>query len=210
MKRHLSLPGILILAVAMSSPAFALGPGDRVDNFRLLDQRGASQELYYYSDAKAVVLMVHGNGCPIVRNALPALKALRDQYRAQGVEFLLINSNLQDDRDAIAKEVAEFGIDFPILVDDLQLIGESLDVTRTADVFIIDPKTWKLVYRGPIDDRLSYGAQKPVAKKRYLADALDAMLSGSPVASASAEAPGCLVDFPERDRRASHAQISYS
>src|ERR1700752_1274676 len=116
MKRTLFLPTILILGLAASGHAFALAPGERVDNFRLLDQRGASQELYYYSDAKAVVLMVHGNGCPIVRSALPALNALREQYQAQGVEFLLINSNLQDDRDAIAQEAAEFGIDFPILV----------------------------------------------------------------------------------------------
>src|SRR5207342_1899144 len=101
---------------------------------------------------------------------LPELRQIRDSYRTQGVEFLLINSNLQDDRDAIAKEAAEFGIDFPILVDDLQLIGESLGVTRTADVFVVDPKTWKLVYRGPMDDRLSYGAQKPTAMKHYLVD----------------------------------------
>ena len=112
--RHLAVPAGFFFTGA----ALALNPGDRVDNFRLLDQRGASQELYYLSDAKAVVLMVHGNGCPIVRNALPTLKELRDQYQARGVEFLLINSNLQDDRDAIAKEAAEFGIDFPILVDE--------------------------------------------------------------------------------------------
>ena len=85
MKRNLFLLNILISGFAVSGQAFALAPGERIDNFRLLDQRGASQELYYYSDAKAVVLMVHGNGCPIVRNALPTLKALRDQYRARRV-----------------------------------------------------------------------------------------------------------------------------
>ena len=167
MKRLLCLLGILVLSFTASGRALALNPGDRVDNFRLLDHRGESHELYYLSDAKAVVLMVQGNGCPIVRNTLPGLKELREQYQRRGVEFLLINSNLQDGRDAIAKEAAEFGIDFPILVDDLQLIGESLGVTRTADVFVVDPKTWKLVYRGPMDDRLSYGAQKPTAKKHY-------------------------------------------
>ena len=41
----------------MTGSAFALTPGERVDNFRLLDQNGASHELYYLSDAKAVVLM---------------------------------------------------------------------------------------------------------------------------------------------------------
>ena len=122
-------------------------------------------------------------------------KSCASSTRRRGVEFLLINSNLQDGRDAIAKEAAEFGIDFPILVDDLQLIGESLGVTRTADVFVVDPKTWKLVYRGPMDDRLSYGAQKPTAKKHYLVDALDAVLAGKPVEIAvgrSARMPGRL------------------
>jgi len=201
---------VLLSSFALAGSASAFGPGDRVDNFRLLDQKGESHELYYLSDAKAVVLMVHGNGCPIVRQALPALKEIRDQYRAQGVEFLLINSNLHDDRDALAKEAAEFGIDFPILVDEMQLIGESLGFTRTAEVFVIDRREWKLVYRGPLDDRLGYGTQKPAATKRYLVEALDAVLAAKPVAVPEAEAAGCLIDLPERDRREAHARISYS
>ena len=200
----------LASVLAAASPALALSPGDRVDNFRLLDHTGASHELYYLSDAKAVVVMVHGNGCDIVRNTLPELRQIRDRYRRQGVEFLLIDSNLQDDRDAVAQEAAEFGIDFPILVDDTQLIGESLGVTRTADVLVIDPKSWKLVYRGPVDGRLAYGAQRPAASRHYLTDALDAVLAGRPVSMSEADAVGCLVNLPERDRREAHARISYS
>lgn len=200
---------LLLSGLCLAAPAPALEPGERVDNFSLLDHRGASHELYYLSDARAVVLMVHGNGCPIVRKNWPTLREIRDRYREQGVEFLLINSNLQDDRASIAREAAEFGIDLPVLVDETQLIGESLGVTRTADVFLIDPKGWKLRYRGPLDDRLGYGSQKPAAQHHYLADALDAVLAGKPVQIAQAEAPGCLVSFPERERRAEHAKISY-
>jgi hypothetical protein len=32
-----------------------------------------------------LVLMVHGNGCPIVRNTVPVPQAIRDRYRSQGV-----------------------------------------------------------------------------------------------------------------------------
>ena len=140
MNALLGFLSVLVLTFGIAPPAQALGPGDRVDNFRLLDQNGASHELYYLSDAKAVVIMVHGNGCPIVRNTLPGLKEIRDRYRDQGVEFLLINPNLQDGRNDVASEATEFGIDFPILIDETQLIGESLGVIRTADVFVIDPK----------------------------------------------------------------------
>ncbi|HUF22179.1 MAG TPA: redoxin domain-containing protein [Burkholderiales bacterium] len=201
---------VFVFVSALAGSALAVGPGERVDNFALLDHRGAFHELYYLSDAKAVVLMVHGNGCPIVRKALPELKAIRDAYRARGVEFLLVNSNLQDNRESIAKEASEFGIDLPILVDGTQLIGESMGFVRTADVFVIDPKGWKLAYRGPIDDRLAYGAQKPAANHHYLADALDAVLARKPVAVAQAEAIGCLINLPERDRRNEHAKISYA
>jgi hypothetical protein len=210
MMRALNRLAVLVVSLCFAAAAHALRPGDRVDNFMLLDQHGASHELYYLSDAKAVVLMVHGCGCPIVRNAVPGLKEIRDRYRAQGVEFLLINSNLQDDRTTVAKETTEFAIDFPILLDRTQLIGESLGVTRTADVFVIDPRSWTLVYRGPIDDRLAYGKQKPAATHAYLRAALDALLAGEPVAVAQAETAGCLVHLPERERREQHAQISYS
>ena len=200
----------LMAGACCINATFAAAPGDRVDNFRLLDQNGASHELRYLSDAKAVVLMVQGNGCPIVRQALPAFRELRDSYRSQGVEFLLVNSNLQDNRDAIAAEAKEFGIDIPILADDTQLVGEALGFERTAEVFVIDPKTWQLTYRGALDDRLDYEKQKPAPTRRYLADALDAMLAGQSVPLARTQTAGCLVNFPERTRGAAHAAISYS
>ncbi|MEJ2130578.1 MAG: redoxin domain-containing protein, partial [Gammaproteobacteria bacterium] len=91
----------MLLAILLAG---SLQAGERVDNFVLLDQRGESHELYYLSDSRAIVLMVHGNGCQIVRNALPELKAIRSDYAERGVEFLLINSNLQDQRDSIRAE----------------------------------------------------------------------------------------------------------
>src|ERR1044072_5730293 len=103
----------LILAVATFCAArfaFALSPGETVDNFRLLDHQGGSRELYYLSDMKAVVLMAQGNACEVSRQAVPGLKALRDQYRSQGVEVLLIDSNLPDTSTAIVKAAADQGI----------------------------------------------------------------------------------------------------
>lgn len=193
----------LAVTIALTTQALALEPGQVVDNFRLLDQQGKSHELYHLSDMKAVVLMVQGNGCPIVRQALPALAEVRAKYRAQGVEFLLLNSNLQDTRDLVAKEATDFKIDFPILLDQSQRTGEALGVVRTSEVFVIDPKGWQLKYRGPMDDRLSYERQRP-ANNHYLTDALDAVLAGKPVQTPYADGVGCLVNFPERDRKTSH------
>jgi mono/diheme cytochrome c family protein len=183
--------------------------GMTVDDFQLLDQEGKAHQLYYYQDAAAIVIMTQGNGCPIVRNAVPELSKVRDAYADNNVEFFLLNSNLQDNRASVAAEVAEFGWDIPVLVDELQLVGESLNVTRTAEIFVIDPRSRKVVYHGPVDDRLTYQVQKAEAQHTYLADALDAVIAGEPVAAAQVDAPGCIVNFPERARREQHAQISY-
>ncbi|MCI5045110.1 MAG: redoxin domain-containing protein [Aquisalinus sp.] len=183
-----------------------------VDNFRLVDHTGTGHELFYHADAKAVVLMTHGNGCPIVRGAIPDLAAIRDQYEDQGVKFLLINSSLQDSRADVLAEAEEFGIDFPILMDDHQIIGESLGYDRTAQVYVLDPKKgFKVAYHGPLNDRLDYERQKAEAENNYVVEALDAVLAGEPVTvEAPALSPGCLINFPERKKQAQHANISYT
>ncbi|MEM7220923.1 MAG: redoxin domain-containing protein [Pseudomonadota bacterium] len=197
-------------ALGLSLGAAALAPGDRVDNFRLFDHTGASHELYRLSDRKAIAVLVQGNGCPIVRNAMPRFSELRELFERQGVAFLGLNSNLQDTRATIAKEVTEFGWDLPVLDDDTQLVGESLGLVRTGEVFVVDPSDWSIAYHGLLDDRLSYENQKQAAKHHYLRDALAAMVAGKPVETKSTRAIGCLINFPERKLKASHASISYS
>jgi hypothetical protein len=51
---------------------------------------------------------------------------------------MLINSSLQDTYKSICLGVAEFGIDFPVLVDDSQLIGEGLELDRSGEVLVTD------------------------------------------------------------------------
>lgn len=184
----------------LATAASAISPGAIVSDFKLNDHTGKAHALHDSAEKQAIVLMVQGNGCPIVRHALPALKEVQAQYQRQGVEFLLLNSNLQDNRQTIAKEAREFSIAFPILVDEDQHVGEALGVVRTSEVFVIDPSNWTLVYRGPMDDRLSYERQRP-ARHHYLTDALDDLLADRPVRVAHAQGVGCLVNFPERGKK---------
>lgn len=196
-----SLRSALFCLIAAAAPAFAVAPGQSVANFKLPDQDDKSHELYALQARKAVVVMIQGNGCPIVRQALPALQEIRERYEAKGVEFLLLNPNLQDNRESVAHEAKEFDIKMPILIDGTQAVGEALGVQRTSEVFVIDPKNWKLVYRGPMDDRLSYERQRPAASHHYLIDALDATLAGQAVAVPYADGVGCIVNFPERGKK---------
>ena len=206
MKHGSKLLGIataLALCSDAISPALALNPGDRVDNFRLLDHTGASRELYYLSDMKAVVLVAQGNGCDVVRKSVPELQALRDKYRAQGVELLMINSNLADSRAAIEKEAKAQGIDLPILLDETQIIGESLGLKRNGELLVVNTKGWKVAYRGPLS----------ADGTPHAANALDSVISDTAVKTAQVAAAkggkGCDLKFPEADRWQAHAKISY-
>ena len=163
---------VYCLATTIASLICSASELTKVGDFALLDHEGKSHQLSWYGDQKAVVIFIQGNGCPIVRNGVPALNAIRDEFESQGVTFFMLNPQMQDNRASIVKEAEEFGYDFPILVDEAQLVAESLDVDRTSETFVIDPKTLTVVFRGPIDDRLGYESQKPVAKNHYLKDAL--------------------------------------
>jgi len=181
-----------------------------VDNFQLLDHKGRAHELYYYEDAPAIVIMVQGNGCPIVRNAWTDYSTVRDEYEAQGIPFYMLNANKQDNRDRIITEADNYSYNIPILKDDTQLIAESLNITRTAEVLVISPEDWSIKYRGPVNDRLSYGQQRQSAKHHYLRDALDALLAGNRIETPARKTKGCLVNLPETKKRTEHALISYS
>ena len=190
---------VLLLAGCLASALCAAAELKSIGDFSLLDHKGKFHQLSWYGDQKAIVIFIQGNGCPIVRNGAPALKAIRDEFADQGVTFFMLNPQIQDSRESIAKEAEEFGYDLPILVDEAQLVAESLGVDRTSESFVIDPKTMTVVFRGPIDDRLGYETQKPAANHHYLKDALTAMLAGQAVAENAAVAPGCIINFPSRE-----------
>jgi peroxiredoxin len=177
-----------------SADTARLAPGGKVDNFRLRDSAGASHQLYYLSDKKAVVLIAQGNSCAANAKSAAELKALNDKYRAQSVEFLMINSNLGESREAILEAAKKQGLELPIMMDETQLIGESLSLRNNGEVLVVNPKDWTLAYRG---------------NTKGTAAALDAVLAGAAVATPSTSVSGCDINMPEMAKRAAHASISY-
>ncbi len=155
-----------------------------VDNFMLVDANLEAHELYRMTDASAVVLVTQANGDAATRKLAPALKAWSAAYGAKGVQLLMLNSSLKDSRAAILAEAEQVGYDAPILMDVNQLVGGGLGVSRAAEAYVINPKTWSVVYRGPA---AGVGA------------ALDAMLAGKPVPAAGGTAGlGAPIAFPDR------------
>lgn len=187
--------GMLALVVLVSA-AFARAEGEKAANFRLNDHQDRSWELHTLADAPAVVLYIQGNGCPIVRQSMPALKRLSDEFAPRGVAFLMINANTQDSRADVREEAADFEIPWPVLMDPTQRVTLGLGVKRTAETIVLRPADgWRIAYRGALDDRFDYGAQRDQATREYVREALEALLVGEPVATPKTDTKGCLINF---------------
>jgi peroxiredoxin len=182
---------------------------EEVVNFALLDFRGRYFELRR-ADAKVVVLFWTGNGCPIARQSVAKLRALRGKFAKQGAVFWMINSNPQDDRQSIAEEAGQFRVgSIPILRDDVQAVARTFGVKRTAEAIAISTKDWTIVYRGAIDDQLSEGAKKPSPTEKHLETALTEFFAGQPISRSRAAVSGCLIKF-DSEGEAEAAPVSYA
>jgi mono/diheme cytochrome c family protein len=187
------------LARADAPKATAATP---LGDFLLADQNLLAKQLYRMADAKAVVLVTYAPGDATVHAEAAAYRALKADYAAKGVEVLMLDSHLGDRRDAVAADAKAAGLsDLSILFDYEQLVGEELGVTRAAEVMVIDPRSWTIAYRGP----LAGAAGEPWART-----ALDKLVAGEKVALPAQAARGGVIAFPERDRAASFAKISYA
>jgi hypothetical protein len=105
--------------------------------------------------------------------------------------------NSKDTRDAAAAEVASQKFTVPVLIDELQLVGEQLGVQREGEIFVIEPKAgFKVAYHGPIGET---------------SKAIDAVLAGKAVANPRVEVKaGNEIKFASRGKEAGFSNISYS
>jgi thiol-disulfide isomerase/thioredoxin len=176
-----------------------IGSPTTLPQITLKDQHGKSWNLHEEKDAKAVVLYVHGIGCPIVRLSAPTLEEIKKEYAPKGVEFFMLNSNAYDTAEEVLEDANDFSITMPVLMDQTQDTARALKIERTCTVIVAAPaQDWKIVYRGAVNDRYDYLAQKPKAEEEWLRDALDAVLKGEEVKVANTQPKGCLINYIEK------------
>jgi hypothetical protein len=190
---RLAMAASVLALLAGSVSEGAAGPA-RVDDFELSDQNYIARHLYKMADAKAVVLISYAAGDKAFGADAPAYKALKDAYANKGVEFLIVDPRLGDTREKVAADAAASGLGIPILFDYVQLVGEGLGLSRTAEVVVVNPKGWTVAFRGPVSS----------ASTRR---ALDGLVAGQAVSLAAETARGAPIAYPGR---AAKAEISYA
>ena len=164
----------LLLIPAISSAA------DRVGDFSLLDQDGFHHGMSWYDDHQAIALLVQANGDAGAAAALPAFEALKAEYDSQGIEFMMINPLGKENRQEVQSQVAEYGVETPVLMDNARLISEALGIAYIGEVLLFDPQSFTVEYRGAIS-----GAEA----------AIKDVLAGNDVSTAEVPAMGTAVSY---------------
>ncbi|MBK5277581.1 MAG: thioredoxin family protein [Bacteroidia bacterium] len=168
--------------------------GDTAIDFKLKNVDGKMVSLANYKEAKGFIIIFDCNTCPYSKAYNDRIIALSKKY-SKDFPLIAINSNSGEDSSGdsfedMIKYAKKKGYDFPYLVDATQEIAKTYGATNTPHIFVLNKEqgNLKVAYIGTIDDNPRNA--KSVAK-RYVEDAVDALIDGKPVATTKTKAIGC-------------------
>ena len=171
------------------------GIGDIVPDFRLKNVDGKMVSLSDYRNAKGVILIFDCNTCPYAKAYNDRIIALNQMYSAKGFPVITINSNDVDQSagDSFAEMVSRArskNYDFPYLLDASQKVARAFGATNTPHVFVLQREGSNFIVRyiGAIDNNARSAAK---ADKKYVEDAVNALLNESEVPVQKTKAVGC-------------------
>jgi peroxiredoxin len=188
-----------VIALASVTLALAGGykVGDRASGFKLQNIDGSWVSLSDYPDAKGFVVVFTCNGCPFAKAYQDRIIEIDQKYKAKGYPVIAINPNNtdvkpEDNLESMKKRAEEKGYTFPYLKDADYEVYKRFGATRTPHVYLLNREENDLVvsYIGAIDDNYQDAA---AVQKPYLADALDALLSGNDPDPGLTKAIGCTI-----------------
>jgi peroxiredoxin len=160
---------------------------------QMLGVDGRPHTLDEFGDAKALVVVFIGNGCPTVRAYEDRLKDLHEKYTGEGLQLVAVNSNNPhlspfDTHAEIVARAREMGLPFPYLKDEDGSLARAFGAVSTPHAFVFDGDR-RLRYRGRIDD-----ARIAESVTRHdLDEAIGALLEGRPPPVADTDPFGCSI-----------------
>lgn len=196
---------IVLFAVLLAQPAPSVAAtGSAAPDFTLTSHEGKPVKLSDYK-GKIVVLEWYNKDCPFVKKHYGSgnMQGLQEKYRAKGVVWLSIISSSEDGQGYLTQTAAAAHVQSgatkasALLLDPTGATGQAYGARTTPHMYLIDAKG-TLVYVGAIDDRPSAKAEDIAGARNYVAENLDALLSGKPVATANTKSYGCGVKYGKK------------
>lgn len=161
--------------------------GVTVENFKLADAAGAEKTLDELKGKNGAVLVFVSAQCPIVKQYNERISQFAADFAAKGINVIGINSNSTESPETVKSHAAE-NYKFPVLIDKGNVLADKLGANVTPEAYYLNEKN-VVVYHGAIDNSRSGDG----ITEKYLRNAVDATLGGSPVTKKSANAFGCSI-----------------
>jgi peroxiredoxin len=190
---------IALVIVLVSGKPLKYEIGDAVEDFKLKNVDGKVIGLSDYKDAKGAVIIFDCNTCPYSKAYNDRIIALNKKYSSVGFPLITINANDPqqspgDSFEEMAARAKKKNYDFPYLIDETQQVAKSFGATNTPHVFVLQKtgNDFKVAYIGTIDNN---SKDASAVTKRYVEEAIDALLAGRPVATPITKAIGCTIKW---------------
>jgi len=171
--------------------------GDMATDFSLKNIDDKMVSLADYADAKGFIVTFTCNHCPYSVAYEDRLVALDKKYKSLGYPVIAINPNnpesYPDDSFANMKiRAKDKSFTFPYLFDDGQKIFPQYGATKTPHMYILQKTADgnSVEYIGAIDDNTN---DADAVTKRYVEDAVDALLKGEKPEVTKTKAIGCSI-----------------
>jgi len=171
--------------------------GDLATDFKLENIDGKFVSLSDFKDAKGFIVVFTCNTCPYAVLYEDRIEALNKKYAIQGYPVIAIMPNNVetkpgDSMEAMQQRAKEKGFTFPYVMDADQSIYPQYGATKTPHVYVLEStaKGPVVQYIGAIDDNYK---DATLVKTKYVENAVDALLSGTPVKVTKTKAIGCSI-----------------
>ena len=145
----------------------------------------------FASKSRVEVFLFVRTDCPITNRYAPELQRINQEFSQRGVRFWLIYPDSTETAAAIENHVAQYHFPGEPLRDPQHKLVELAHATVAPEAAVFD-SSGKLMYHGRIDDRyIEIGKSRQTAQVHDLENAIEAVLTGKPVAEAETRAVGC-------------------
>ena len=190
---------LLALAVSMSvtGSAFGLSIGDKApsSSVKMKNVDGRELSIADVAGKEGTLVIFSCNHCPFVKAWQGRIASIGNAAKGKGVGVIVINPNdpttyTEDSFDEMQKRAQQLGFTFPYVVDATSDMARAFGATRTPEAFLFG-KDGKLVYHGAIDD----SQKADQVEKRFLQDAVDAVIAGKDIPVKETKFVGCGIKF---------------
>jgi peroxiredoxin len=184
--------------MALTESTMELELGTEAPDFALRDVvTGKTVRRDDFRGQKGMLVMFICTHCPYVKHVEKGLAAMGKDYEGKGFGIAAISSNdaetyPDDAPGGLKKQAQRLGFRFPYLYDESQEVAKAYHAACTPDFFLFDG-AMKLAYRGQFDGSRP-GSGVPVTGQDLRA-AMDAVLTGKPVAKEQKPSMGCNIKW---------------